>query len=142
MAKTALARRADGTFQRGASAPLARARTRTRTVVKTVRRRASAVAGSPTTAKAMVIGGAAAIAFAERGGTTLPTVANIDPALLYGLALGFGAPMLLKGKAGAMLAQLGLGAASVGVHRSIVRGSARIAGDEDDGDDDNDGVRY
>lgn len=79
------------------------------------------------------LGGAAALAVAEQRGVALPTLGGIDPAVLYGAALAFGAPMALKGKSGAALASVGEGVLCVGLHRSIVRGSVKVEGDDDFG---------
>jgi hypothetical protein len=104
-------------------------------------RHASSGMGTVITQQLPVYGGAAALALAERpaekGGAQkqLKTVADIDPGLVYGLSAGLVVPMVLKGKAGRFIARMGLGAACVGLHRSILRGSAKVKESAADADD-------
>jgi hypothetical protein len=131
MAKTKLARRS-------VAAP--KARTRTIVVQRArgiARRVGSAVAGKKQrlTSGAVTMAGAAALGVAERDGRVLPTVADLDPGLVYGLGAALAGLYGLKGKTGSMLADAGFGAAAVGLHRSIQRGSARVSGDDDEYDD-------
>lgn len=124
-----------------AKAPAPAARRRTIVVQRArraVRRVGSAVANKKTQLMrgVVTVGGAGALAVAERDGRVLPTLANIDPGLVYGLGSALLGLYGVKGKAGSMLADAGFGAASVGLHRSIQRGSARVSGDDDDEYDD------
>lgn len=107
-----------------------------RRVAHGARRAASAVAGQAAIQRhdLTAIGGAAALGFAEQKQMNIPTVGGFDPALVWGAGLGFLLPMLMKGKGKGIVRTaraLGIGVGCVGVHRSIVRGSAKVSGDDD-----------
>jgi hypothetical protein len=94
----------------------------------------------------MLIGVAAAagLGLLEKKGKKLPTVANIDPALLYGAVAYLGGRKLLGGRNGARLEAAGEALLAVAANRVVARGSVKVAGDElvgddfDDSDDDDD----
>lgn len=79
------------------------------------------------------IGSGLALALYERSGKSLPTVMDLDPAIVY----GFGAWALTRGKKGkgaSMGRAAGLALATIGVNRSAMRGSIKVG--EDDSPDD------
>jgi hypothetical protein len=69
-----------------------------------------------------------------KSGKKLPTVAGIDPNLLYGGALFLLGPELMKGKNGDRLAALGTGMLTVAGYTVPQRG-VKVAGEDDDDDD-------
>ncbi len=84
----------------------------------------------------LVFGGAALPALIQRfTGKSLPTIAGIDPGLLFG-----GAAIVLSsqvgGKNGARLKALGTGMAAPGIARAIQTGTIKVSGDDDVGADD------
>jgi hypothetical protein len=107
--------------------------------LKSASRRARAGGGSGGTDKTIfTLVGASLLAFAEAKKVELPTVAKIDPALLYG---GIGAlvlPRFVGGKNGARLQAVGDGLLAVAAHRSIKRGGIKVEGVEIGADDDDD----
>lgn len=128
MAKTALARR-QAPVRRGPSPKLAKLEARIKAAGASARRAATR---QETTV--LTLGGAAAFALMQKK-ATLPTVAGLDPALLYGaaaVALG----MSMKGKNGERLRSVGDGVLAVGIARAVDRGSVRGADDEYEDDDD------
>jgi hypothetical protein len=80
------------------------------------------------------VGSALALALYEKGGRQLPTVMGVDPALLWG-----GAAWALsrgrKTKGAEMARSAGLALVTIGVNRSAMRGSMKVAGDDDYSDD-------
>jgi hypothetical protein len=84
----------------------------------------------------LVLAGAAAPALIQRfTGKPLPTVAGIDPAILFGGALiAFG--MYSPGKNGERMKSIGLGMAAPGISRAVATGTIKVSGDDDVGDDD------
>jgi hypothetical protein len=68
-----------------------------------------------------------------KSGKKLPTVAGIDPNLLYGGALFLLGPELMKGKNGDRLAALGTGMLTVAGYTVPQRG-VKVAGEDDDDD--------
>jgi len=94
------------------------------------------------------LGSAAAIGYAKKKGMNLPTVAGIDPTMLYGLLLGVGLPMVTKDKTAKRLEAVGTGLLTVGVYTFArtgnwtvaggegIHGDVEIVGDDDDDDDD------
>lgn len=79
----------------------------------------------------LVLAGAAAPAAVQRfTGRGLPTVAGIDPGLLWGGALmAFG--MYMAGKNGERLKAIGTGVAAPAVARAISTGTIKVSGDEE-----------
>lgn len=70
------------------------------------------------------IGAAALLGFARSRDMQLPTIGNINPALLYGFGL-YVAPMLgVRGRIGETLRSAGVGALCVGVEAAVRTGSA------------------
>lgn len=124
MAKKSLAKR-----------PASGVRTRTRVVqvVKRGARRAGSLAVKAKSQIAVAAGGGLLGALESRG-VALPTVGGVDPALLWGAALAFGFPMVVKGEMGALGSLAGAGVLSVGAYRAI-SGMAATAGDDDAEDD-------
>lgn len=121
-----------------AAPPARRARTRIKEVVVRGARRAAGAARSAaaqTQVQLATVGGGAGLALLERSGRSAPTIGGFDGALVTGLALAFG-PALLKwrSKNAALLSCAGTGVLTVGVHRSLLRGSARVGEDEEDYD--------
>lgn len=118
-----------------------RARTAAAAVVRS-RRAKPGIGGAAMMGQLATLAGAAALGFAEatpEGAAEprfqLPTVAGVDPALVWGFGLGFLAPHLVRGRAGKMLAQVGTGMATVGVFRSVQRGSVKVEGIVGDDED-------
>lgn len=84
----------------------------------------------------LVLGGAALPALIQRfSGKSLPTVAGIDPSILFGGAL-LAAGMYTAGKNGERMKSLGMGMAAPGIARAIQTGTIKVSGDDDVGDDD------
>ena len=96
------------------------------------------------------LGSAAAIGYAKKKGWNLPSVAGIDPTLLYGLVLGVGLPMVTRDKMAKRLEAAGTGLLTVGVYSFArtgtwsvtggegIHGDVEIVGDDDDDDDEYD----
>lgn len=84
---------------------------------------------------AISVGVPAVLGFFEGRGTALPTVMNIDPALLYGAALSFAGMKLLKGKNGRRVMAAGVGLLASAGRDSAKRGSIKIGEEEIAGED-------
>ena len=82
--------------------------------------------------------GAGALAFAEKRNVKLPTVANIDPALVYGAIGALILPKYIGGQNGARVQAAGDGLLAVAAHRSMMRGGVKMSGVEIGADDDDD----
>jgi hypothetical protein len=88
---------------------------------------------------AISIGAPIALGFAERSGLALPTVMQLDPAILYGGAialLGF----KVKGKNGKRMIAAGVGLLASGGRDSVKRGGVRVGEDEIAGDEEVGGI--
>jgi hypothetical protein len=126
------------------AAAVARPRARTRVVQaakRGVRRVGSSVAGAAAQQKndLIAVGAAAALGYAEKPNEStgkphfeLPTFGGYDPAVLWGIGLGFVAPRIPGLKAYTRSARAaGIGLLCVGVNRSVARGSAKVSGEDD-----------
>jgi hypothetical protein len=79
----------------------------------------------------LVLAGAAAPALAERFyGKPLPTLASVDPGILYA-AVGFLVASQLKGKGRERLMALSTGMAAPAIARTVASGSIKVAGDDE-----------
>lgn len=83
----------------------------------------------------IAIGAAAGLAMLEKRNTKLPTVMGLDPAFTLGAVLFLGGPKIAGGKNGKRLESAGEGLLAVAANRSILRGSLKVAGEDDDDDD-------
>lgn len=83
----------------------------------------------------LVLVGAAAPALITRlSGKSLPTVAGIDPTILFG-GLLLAAGMYTAGKNGERMKSLGLGMAAPGIARAVQTGTIKVSGDDETGAD-------
>ncbi len=106
-----------------------------------VRRVGGAVAGAAAQQKndLIAVGAAAALGYAEKPNEStgkpnfeLPSFGGYDPAVLWGLGLGFVAPRIPGLKSLTRSARAaGIGLLCVGVNRSVARGSAKVSGEDD-----------
>lgn len=80
------------------------------------------------------LGAAAALAAAEKKGVQIPTVAGVDPALLGGAVCALLLPRYVGGKNAKRVQAIGDGLLAVAAHRSVQRGSVKVAGTEFDDD--------
>jgi hypothetical protein len=138
MAKHKLARRAS-------SAPAARKPSRLRRIGRVAGKRMKkhAVKHAGARAGALVgIGACAALGYAERMGK-VPSMGGFEPSLVLGLVLGFGVPMLAKGKLAAHAAEAGAALSGVAAYKLAAGAPMRVGysdqvGEDDDvsGDDD------
>jgi len=80
-----------------------------------------------------MLGGIAAglFGYAEKSGTALPTVAGINPSLLYGGLLGVVIPMFIKGSTGRIAEQVGSGLLDVAAYK-LGAGMPVLSGEYDD----------
>lgn len=79
----------------------------------------------------IAVGVAVALAAAEKEGKELPTVANLDPALIYGVLGAVIAPNFIKGPWSQRIESAGVGLLTVAAHRSMLRGSVKTKTDEE-----------
>lgn len=79
------------------------------------------------------VGAGLVLAIAEKK-TTLPTVAGLDPAVLYG-AVGYALARKSKNKQMGMVRQASIAMLTVGVNRSYSRGSIKVGEDTDEEED-------
>jgi len=75
------------------------------------------------------LGGAAAYGYARKKSWNLPTLGGIDPAVLYGLVLAIGVPMVSKDKAAKKISAVGEGMLTVAAYSLARTGNWSIAGD-------------
>lgn len=94
------------------------------------------------------IAACAAVGYAERQGK-MPALGGFEPTLVLGLVLGFGVPMLVKGKYGNMAAEAGAALSGVAAYKLSSGAPLRVGyadsvrGEDDDyvhGDDGDDEV--
>jgi hypothetical protein len=84
----------------------------------------------------LVLAGAAAPALITRlSGKSLPTIAGIDPSILFGGVL-IAAGMYTAGKNGERMKSFGLGLAAPGISRAVQTGTIKVSGDDVGADDD------
>lgn len=85
----------------------------------------------------LIVGVATAAAFsmAEKKGVRMPTVAGLDPALLYGMGLYVFAKKIAKGKNGDRVEAIGESLLTLAASRAVQRGGVKVAGEDDDDDD-------
>lgn len=74
------------------------------------------------------VASAAAMGWAKKNKVALPTVAGIEPALLYGGVLAYFGPKIAKGKQGQMVQAVGSGLLTLGAYNYVRTGSATLAG--------------
>lgn len=82
------------------------------------------------------LGSAVALGLYEKSGRKLPTVMGLDSAVTVGMA-AYLATRKSKNKTARMVRQAGIALATIGANRSTMRGSLKVAG-EDDEDEDSD----
>ena len=80
------------------------------------------------------LGSAALYGYARKSNWNLPTLGGIDPAILYGVALGIGGPMISKDKNGRRMESLGTGLLTIAAYNVARTGSFTIAGEGIHGD--------
>jgi hypothetical protein len=76
----------------------------------------------------IAVGSAMLLAAAEREGKELPTIAGLDPALVYGVLGAVVAPQFVDDPQWSQrLESAGVGLLTVAAHRSLMRGSVKMA---------------
>lgn len=107
-------------------------RTRTTAAAKRLRE-----ASSEDTDAMVGVGSAIGLALYEKNGRALPTVMGLDPALVWGTA-AWALTRGKKSKTASMGRAAGLALVTIGVNRSAMRGSLRVAGEDEYSDDSDD----
>lgn len=80
------------------------------------------------------IGTGLALGLLNKSGKKLPTIAGLNPNLLYGAGLFLLGPELMKGKNGERLGAIGTGFLTVAASEIPTKG-IKVSGDSDDDDD-------
>lgn len=81
------------------------------------------------------VGTGLALGLYERSGRKLPTVMGFDPAVAWGVGV-YALTRQAKGKSARMARDAAIALATIGANRSIMRGSVKVAGDDDSDEDD------
>jgi len=115
--------------RRGPSPQLVKLKERLKTAAKRARGRSGA---SDKERTLLTVAGSVALALAAKKGINLPTVANIDPGILYGAAFSLVLPRYVGGKNGSRMQAVGDGMLAAAAARSFERGSVKVAGEDDD----------
>lgn len=137
MARSAIAKR------RPARATVSRSSARTPSKLVQLQQRAARATAKTRAAAArneqtlLTLAGAGLPAGLKRAGVDLPTLGQIDPALVWGAGLMF-LSTHVSGRNGERLFAIGTGMTAPSIARGIETGTVKVSGDGEDDDDDDD----